>query len=713
MSEPRQSSSHEPRGRRRSGRDDSDASPDAPRAAGSGAASWVKRGVRLSAALTLLGVGLAAPLVEGDAKAEIATALADPAAGVAAGVRLDAQGLHLTDIAVSKRGLLLRAAEVSVHPQGDGFAVHLSGVRLQRDPDEDEAKDDPEGARAGGPRLWEQIPIEIRVEGEVALPLRSVDAVVRDPSVVLDGTGDVEVRAGLVARAAGSTLRTAAPLVLRTKTRAPGAWRAEALVSIDDGPRTWLGAAPDPRGGVTATLSDGGGGRLVTGLDRADPERPLTVDTTRFPIASLGHRVTALAERYGVTVSGARLSGRLELERGPETLHLHARDVELRGIEIDDRRLSREVVEFDAMRVGGDVTVYAPAASPSAGDTASDLARADVDGRTISVRLTVEHGEAHVRLEADRTPGWRTVSAELTPISCQSFLRSLPRGFADGLQGMAVEGTTDAHLEVSIDEGALAQARLHELDREHPPGALSIHLPLLERCEVLRDPPNIDLAALDGPYRHRFVSASGRETTRVMARGAAGFVPLRKLDLLAGSFVTLEDYRFWDHDGFDREQLETAFWHNVVEGRVRRGASTISQQTARNLWLGIDRSASRKLQEALLTHRLEQTTDKDRILELYLNVIELGPDVHGVEEAARFYFGKAAQELTPLQAVHIAALAPAPRTFAERFEGGTVDAQWMTDLREHLRRMRRADLLTRRELVRALYSDLNLLDRTQ
>ena len=182
-----------------------------------------------------------------------------------------------------------------------------------------------------------------------------------------------------------------------------------------------------------------------------------------------------------------------------------------------------------------------------------------------------------------------------------------------------------------------------------------------KRCTVVADDPRLDLAALSGPYRHRFADDDGRVHERVMAVGAPGYVSLHEVPLVARAFVTLEDRRFWEHDGFDREQIEGAFWHNLVQGRVSRGASTISQQAARNLWLGVDRSWGRKLQEALLTARLEASTDKPRIIELYLNVIELGAGTHGVDEAARLYFGKPATKLSVLQAVHLAAMAPAPR----------------------------------------------------
>jgi len=246
-----------------------------------------------------------------------------------------------------------------------------------------------------------------------------------------------------------------------------------------------------------------------------------------------------------------------------------------------------------------------------------------------------------------------------------------------------------------------------DLDVDGPPGTITASFPFLESCRTTADPAGIDLAALSGPYRHVFLAGTRRHD-RVLAPGAPGFVPLARAELIASAFVALEDMRYWSHDGFDRDQIQRAFWHNLVAGRVRRGASTISQQAARNLWLGVDRSLARKLQEAYLTARLEQEVDKRRILELYVNLVELGPGVFGIEEAARFHFGVAPEELDALQAVHLASLAPAPRTLSKRFASGEVDEAWMTELREHVRRMHRNGMITDEQFWAAMGAPLRL-----
>ncbi len=129
---------------------------------------------------------------------------------------------------------------------------------------------------------------------------------------------------------------------------------------------------------------------------------------------------------------------------------------------------------------------------------------------------------------------------------------------------------------------------------------------------------------------------------------------------LRKAVVVAEDGSFWTHDGFDLDGMQEALEKNLVKGRLAAGGSTITQQLAKNLFFTPDKSIVRKLQEALVTWRLEQSLDKDRILELYLNVVEWGDATFGAEAASRRYFGVSAANLTPRQAAQLAAMLPAP-----------------------------------------------------
>ncbi|QJR16866.1 monofunctional biosynthetic peptidoglycan transglycosylase [Usitatibacter palustris] len=132
---------------------------------------------------------------------------------------------------------------------------------------------------------------------------------------------------------------------------------------------------------------------------------------------------------------------------------------------------------------------------------------------------------------------------------------------------------------------------------------------------------------------------------------------------LKRAIVASEDAKFTDHEGFDWEEIEKAKAKNKEKGKVVRGASTISQQLAKNLFLSGDRSMWRKGQEALITVMIENAMDKRRILEIYLNVIEWGDGVYGAEAAARHYYGRSAAALDAEGAARLAAMVPNPRFY--------------------------------------------------
>jgi monofunctional biosynthetic peptidoglycan transglycosylase len=133
---------------------------------------------------------------------------------------------------------------------------------------------------------------------------------------------------------------------------------------------------------------------------------------------------------------------------------------------------------------------------------------------------------------------------------------------------------------------------------------------------------------------------------------------------LKRAVVAAEDAKFVGHEGFDWEAISRAIEKNEKKGRVVSGASTISQQLAKNLFLSGERSWLRKGQEAAITWMLESTLSKRRILELYLNFAEWGDGVFGAEAAARHHFGVNASNLSATQSAFLAAILPSPRRYA-------------------------------------------------
>ncbi len=133
---------------------------------------------------------------------------------------------------------------------------------------------------------------------------------------------------------------------------------------------------------------------------------------------------------------------------------------------------------------------------------------------------------------------------------------------------------------------------------------------------------------------------------------------------LKRAIVTAEDAKFLEHDGFDWEGIQKAYDKNRKQGKIVSGGSTISQQLAKNLFLSGERTWWRKAQEAVITVMIETIMTKRRILEIYLNVIEWGNGVFGVEAAANYHFKTPAANLSAEQAAQLAAMVPSPRRYS-------------------------------------------------
>lgn len=151
---------------------------------------------------------------------------------------------------------------------------------------------------------------------------------------------------------------------------------------------------------------------------------------------------------------------------------------------------------------------------------------------------------------------------------------------------------------------------------------------------------------------------------------------------LKRAIIAAEDAQFSEHDGVDWEAMQKAYEKNLKKGKVVAGGSTITQQLAKNLFLSGERSYLRKAQEVVITYMLEYMMSKERIFEIYLNVVEWGVGVFGAEAAAQHYYGVSAAQLGPAQAARLAVMLPRPR-FYDKFRGSPYLA-------------RRADIILRR-----------------
>ena len=236
--------------------------------------------------------------------------------------------------------------------------------------------------------------------------------------------------------------------------------------------------------------------------------------------------------------------------------------------------------------------------------------------------------------------------------------RSIPAPLLGPLIQIAVEGSFDYRLDLAVD---VARPDSVELAVRVIPHDLAINA----------DGTTLPILGLDQPFTATIHLPRGRTAVRDLSSQNPFFRPLESIDTtLVYAVVANEDGGFFRHHGFNLEAVRGSITEDLRAGAYRRGAGTITMQLARNLYLGHQRTLSRKAQEVVLAWMLEHLTglSKQRLLEIYLNVIEWGPGIHGVGEAAKYYFDRDASSLSPAQALFLATLLPAPTKWRYKFD---------------------------------------------
>ena len=416
-------------------------------------------------------------------------------------------------------------------------------------------------------------------------------------------------------------------------------------------------------------------------VDDRGAARPLSV--TAWPAARAAHvrgEDVPLAWLAGLAPAGlgldaARASGEVTLARTAAGWTI-AGDAAIAGLVVDHGAIADRPVPVD-----GAVTAR----------VATDRGVVTIDA------LTLTRGALRVDVHGRVRRGAGEIEVTVAEAPCLDLIAALPAAIRGPLATLVVEGRLGARARLAYDLDA-------------PPGdGVELDVDLANGCAVLADPPAADVATLAGVADHPFPDG----TRAPVGPGVGDWVPLTALPAYVdGAFVAAEDARFHDHPGFDLHQIARSLEVDLREGRFARGGSTISQQLVKNAFLDHRRTLDRKLQEAVLTWRLEQRLSKRQILERYLNVIELGPGVHGIGAAARHWFGKPARDLTVKEAAFLAAMTPEPRSMSRRLaEAGGLDARSAERVDTVLRHMRRAGVIS--EAERAAARGARLAFRTE
>jgi monofunctional biosynthetic peptidoglycan transglycosylase len=301
------------------------------------------------------------------------------------------------------------------------------------------------------------------------------------------------------------------------------------------------------------------------------------------------------------------------------------------------------------------------------------------------LELSLEAMERDLKLE---------LAARVPRTDCDDLLGAAPRALLPDLEGLHLGGTFALDTTVSMDTRALADTKV-SWDWDN-------------KCSVTETPEAFDPVRFREPFTHVVLDAKGDEAEMETGPTTENWVPLEEISRhMETALIVCEDSRFWNHRGFDSKAIQDSIADNLKAGHFVRGASTLSMQLAKNLYLGKEKTLSRKLQQTLLTLLLEERMSKQDILELYLNVVEFGPGIYGIRQAAQHYFSAHPSELSLGQALFLATLLPRPKQ--NQFAAdGTLRKNRATHLRALMRIAHKIHRITDEELEDGLKEELLL-----
>jgi len=281
----------------------------------------------------------------------------------------------------------------------------------------------------------------------------------------------------------------------------------------------------------------------------------------------------------------------------------------------------------------------------------------------------------------------------LPDVQCNSLLHTVPKELLPHLGDTVLGGSIQATLRLSIDTDN--------------PDSTVLSADLNNKCRVVDEGKIPKKGYFTGPFDHTVYDRNGNLIKITTGPGSDNWTPLAGISpyFIWALFVT-EDAKFMRHEGITLPEVRRAIELNLKEGRWRHGASTITMQTVKNLFLGRQRTLSRKLEELVLTWWLESSFTKEEILELYVNIIEYGPEIYGIKNAAEHYFGRHPSDLDPLESVFLVKLLPDPVDRHVSYTKGRVSEKWLSVLHNVLRIMKKRGYLNEYELIDALEREL-------
>jgi hypothetical protein len=280
------------------------------------------------------------------------------------------------------------------------------------------------------------------------------------------------------------------------------------------------------------------------------------------------------------------------------------------------------------------------------------------ESSAIKVKKLIVHPQAEVRLYP-----YKTYALQInTPwLNGQEVFDSFPSGLFETLEGIRVSGDIKYHMSVFLD------------DRQ--PDSVQFSSQMEEKNFKVNAWGKADIPALNRSFEHTPFEDDIAVRSFVVGPENPQFTPLQDISShLRHALLTTEDPSFFYHKGFVEEAIRSSIAINYKEKGFKRGGSTISMQLVKNVYLNRNKTIMRKLEEALLVWLLEgsKTVTKERMFEVYLNIIEWGRNIYGIREASRYYFGKHPSDLNVGESIFLASIVPRPKTglYSFTYTGG-------------------------------------------
>ncbi|MCI9844389.1 transglycosylase domain-containing protein [Flavobacterium pectinovorum] len=257
-----------------------------------------------------------------------------------------------------------------------------------------------------------------------------------------------------------------------------------------------------------------------------------------------------------------------------------------------------------------------------------------------------------------------TLKVDIPKMKAQDFIVSLPDGLFTHFQGMEATGNFDYKLDFKFNK--------------NKPNTLVFDSKLNKENLRITKYGEANLNKLNGEFVYRAIIQNVQQRPVLVGNANPNYTPLDQISpYLRKCVLTTEDPSFFSHRGFINEAFKQSILKNIRTKKFSRGASTISMQLIKNVFLTREKTLSRKLEEILLVYILENNriASKERMLEVYFNIIEWGPNVYGIGEASHFYFQKSPSDLSVDECLYLATIIPKPRKFMYQFndEGNLKD----------------------------------------